>query len=312
VAFTGMDIGGFTGNPSTNLYIRWMELGAFIPYYRNHTALNSKAAEPWTFGEDALDIVRNYVSLRYEMLPYIYSTFYKATQSGMPVMRSLAIDYTFDPKVLDAAYQNQFEFGDAFMVAPFESTKDYGKIYFPQGTWYELYTGAKEVGGSTKTVDLNINKLPVYVKGGSIIPMQSLTQSTNEQPTDTLTVHIYNGNNASSFVYYEDDGKSFDYKKGSFYKRIISLNPQNQTITFDNTEGTYKSHFKSIKVILHGFEQTAAIKLNGEMLKLQQVNFAFLGAAAGTDPQGSAYQTESCPVKFFVIHNDEGKIQLNY
>ncbi|HEY4327344.1 MAG TPA: TIM-barrel domain-containing protein, partial [Mucilaginibacter sp.] len=165
VAFTGMDIGGFTGNPSTNLYIRWMELGAFIPYYRNHTALNTKAAEPWTFGEDALDIVRNYVSLRYEMLPYIYSTFYKATQNGMPVMRSLAIDYTFDPKVIDVAYQNQFEFGDAFMVAPFESTKDFGKIYFPKGTWYELYTGAKEEGNTTKAVELKINKLPVYVKG---------------------------------------------------------------------------------------------------------------------------------------------------
>ncbi len=312
VAFTGMDIGGFTGNPTTPLYVRWMELGAFIPYYRNHTALNSKAAEPWTFGEDALDIVRNYISLRYQMLPYIYSTFYNATQNGMPVMRSLAIDYTFDPKVMDANYQNQFQFGDAFMIAPFESTKDYGKVYFPKGTWYELYTGAKEEGGSTKTIDLNINKLPVYVKGGSIIPMQSLIQSTAEQPTDTLTVHIYNGDTANSFVYYEDDGKSFDYKKGDFYKRTISLDPQNNSIIFNAAEGSYKSHFKYIKVMLHGFDNVIAIKQNGSQLKLDQSSFAFLGAAANTDPQGSAYQAESNPVKCVTITNDQDKIQLNY
>jgi len=312
VAFTGMDIGGFTGNPTTNLYIRWMELGAFIPYYRNHTALNSKAAEPWTFGEDALDIVRNYISLRYQMLPYIYSTFYNATQNGMPVMRSLAIDYTFDPKVMDVAYQNQFEFGDAFMIAPFESTKDYGKVYFPKGTWYELYTGAKEEGGTAKIIDLNINKLPVYVKGSSIIPMQSLIQSTAEQPTDTLTVHIYNGDTANSFVYYEDDGKSFNYQKGDFYKRTISLNPQNNSITFNTAEGSYKSHFKYIRIMLHGFDQTAAVKLNGSQLKLEQSSFSFLGAAANTDPQGSAYEAESNPVKCVTITNDQGKIQLNY
>jgi alpha-glucosidase len=312
VAFTGMDIGGFTGNPSTPLYIRWMELGAFIPYYRNHTALNTKAAEPWTFGEDALDIVRNYVSLRYEMLPYIYSTFYNATQNGMPVMRSLAIDYTFDPKILDATYQNQYEFGDAFMVAPFESNKDYGKVYFPKGDWYELYSGAKEVGGTTKTIDLNINKLPVYVKGGSIIPMQSLIQSTAEQPTDTLTVHIYNGDRTNSFVYYEDDGKSFNYQKGDFYKRTISLNPQNRNIVFAKAEGAYKSHFKYVKVMLHGFEQTSALKLNGSQLKLEQGTYSFLGAAANTDPQGSAYQAESAPVKFVIINNDQDKIQLAY
>ncbi|HEY4326565.1 MAG TPA: DUF5110 domain-containing protein, partial [Mucilaginibacter sp.] len=149
-------------------------------------------------------------------------------------------------------------------------------------------------------------------KGSSIIPMQSLIQSTAEQSTDTLAVHIYSGSTANSFVYYEDDGKSFDYKKGNFYKRTISLNPQNQLITFGHIEGLYKSHFKYIKVMLHGFDQTTALRLNGKAVKLENITFAFLGAAASTDPQGSAYQTETCLVKFVTINNDEGKIQLNY
>jgi alpha-glucosidase len=142
--------------------------------------------------------------------------------------------------------------------------------------------------------------------------MQSLIQSTAEQPTDTLTVHVYNGSKANSFVYYEDDGKSFNYQKGDFYKRTISLNPQNRNIVFANAEGSYKSHFKYIKVMLHGFEQTSALKLNGSQLKLEQGTYSFLGAAANTDPQGNAYQAESAPVKFVTINNEQGKIQLEY
>ncbi len=312
VSFTGMDIGGFTGNPTTTLYARWMELGAFIPYYRNHTAFNSKAAEPWTFGEDVLDITRNYISLRYQLLPYIYSGFYESTQNGLPVMRSLAIDYTFDPKVLWADYQNQYEFGNGIMIAPFESTKDYGKIYFPEGTWYDLYNGSQENGKQEKIVPLSLNKLPVYVKGGSIIPMQSLVQSTAEQPVDTLFVHVYNGPTANHFVYYEDDGKSFGYQKGDFYKRLINFNPANQSITFNAAEGNYKTHFKHIKLILHGFDQANTIQTGNNQLKLQSASFQFLGAAAGGDPQGSAYPTESCAVKCVTIDNAATTIQVNY
>jgi len=312
VSFTGMDIGGFIGNPSTPLYTRWMELGAFIPYYRNHTAYNSKAAEPWTFGEDVLDIARNYISLRYQLLPYIYSTFYESTQNGLPVMRSLAIDYTFDQKIMWADYQNQYEFGNAFMVAPFESSKEYGKIYFPEGVWYDLYNGSKENGNQEKVVPLTINKLPVYVKGGSIIPMQSLVQTTAEQPSDTLFVHVYNGDRANSFVYYEDDGKSFNYQKGDFYKRTIVFDPAKHTITFDAAGGNYKSHFKYIKLILHGFDQSNTLQSGNDQLKLLSSNFEFFGAAAGGDPQGSAYPAESCPVKSVIVENNTDSIKLNY
>ena len=126
VSFSGMDVGGFAGNPSIALYAKWMQLGAFIPYFRNHSANDTKSDEPWTMGKDVLEIARNYISLRYQLMPYLYSTFYESTQNGLPVMRSLAINYTFDPKVISTEYQNQYQFGSAFMVAPFESGKDYG------------------------------------------------------------------------------------------------------------------------------------------------------------------------------------------
>ncbi|NCD72109.1 glycoside hydrolase family 31 protein [Mucilaginibacter agri] len=310
VSFAAMDIGGFTGNPSIPLYTRWMELGTFTPYFRNHTANQAKSAEPWTMGEDVLDITRNYIGLRYQLLPYIYSTFYESTQSGMPVVRSLAINYTFDPKVMDATFQNQYEFGNAFMVAPFESGKEYGKIYLPQGTWYDLYTGSVEKGGQEKIVPLTISKLPVYVKGGSIIPMQSLVQTTAEQPTDTLDIHVYNGSTANSMVYYEDDGKSFGYEKGDFYKRTINFDPQKHAITFNAVEGSYTSHFKHIRLVLHGFDNSATITAGKQQIKIQDGKYSFLNAAS-TDIK-ERYYADACPVKYATISNQQGSIQLKY
>lgn len=312
VPFTAMDVGGFTGNPTISLYTRWMQIGAFIPYFRNHTNFNTKSAEPWAFGEDALDISRSYINLRYQLLPYLYSTFYESTQNGMPIMRSLAISCTFDPEIFKSDYQNQYEFGNAFMIAPFESNKEYGKVYFPEGTWYDLYNGDIKTGKQEKIIPLSISKLPVYVKGGSIIPMQSLIQSTAEQPTDTLFIHIYNGRIKNEFIYYEDDGKSFAYQKGDFYKRVIVFDPEKQTITFNAAEGTYKSHFKHIELILHGFNQVTAMQSGSNQLKIQNGKFEFISTATNTDPQGSGLQPESNNIKYTVVKTTNNIIQIHY
>lgn len=311
VSFTAMDIGGFIGNPSAPLYTRWMELGAFIPYFRNHTGFNNKSAEPWTFGEDVLDITRKYISLRYQLLPYIYSGFYESTQSGLPLMRSLAIDYTFDAKILSPEFQNEYLFGASFLVAPFESTKEYGKIYFPEGTWYDLYTGVKEAGKQEKVVPMVLSKLPVYVKGGSIIPMQSLVQTTLIKPTDTLIIHVYNGPEGSHFTYYEDDGKSFSYQNGNYYKRMISFDPANHSLVFDKVGGSYTSNFRFIKLMLHGFDGSS-VEVNSQKTDLLDGSFQYLGAAASTDPHPTGQTEESCPVKTAVLKNSAEKIKINY
>ena len=312
VSFTGMDVGGFTGNPTTGLYTRWMELGAFLPYFRNHTTYNTRASEPWTFGDDVLEITRNYINLRYKLLPYIYSAFYQSSQNGLPVMRSLVIDNTFDENVLKVDFQNQYKFGEAFLVAPFESGKEYGKVYFPEGNWYNLYNDNVETGGTAKLEPLSIDKLPVYVKGGSIIPMQSLTQTTAVLPTDTLNVHVYNGPKTNSFVYYEDDGKSFDYKNGDYFKRTITFNPANKSITFNTAEGKYETHFKFLKLVLHGFDQAEAINVGKNHVKLNKESYSFLKPITNNDPQGSGSAGDNCIVKTVVITNNSKSIVLNY
>jgi alpha-glucosidase len=312
VPFTGMDIGGFTGNATQSLYARWIQIGAFNPYFRNHTAVNTKASEPWTYGEQVLEIARNYINLRYKLMPYLYSTFYEATQNGHPVMRSLAIDYTFDKNIYKEDFQNQYLFGSSFMVAPFEGNATFGKVYFPAGKWYNLYNGELQNGNQAKIIEVSMPKLPVYVKESSIIPMQSLVQSTAQKPTDTLIIHVYKGDINNHFVYYEDDGESYAYENGSYYKRMINYDPVNKLIVFNKAEGALNSKFNKVKLVLHGFNDVSTIKLNGSPAALNNDFSSMLIPISKFDPQGSSNPIEGENVKSIVLKNDSNAFSVNY
>lgn len=312
VAFTGMDVGGFTGNPTTSLYARWIQLGAFIPYFRNHTAVNTKSAEPWTFGEEVTEIARNFISLRYKLMPYLYSAFYEATQDGMPVMRSLAIDYTFDDKVYDTRYQNEYLFGSSVLVLPYEGDAQFGEAYFPQGKWYDLFTDDVQKGNEEKILKLNYSRLPIYVKESSIIPMQSLIQSTVEMPKDTLYLHIYKGDVNNEFVYYEDDGESYKYQSGDYYKRLMQYDAANKTIRLNKVEGNFVSKFKSIKLILHGFDGTGNVAVNGAAMKLDKDFVSLIVPVSRFDPQGISNPVVGADVLSCTIKNSNDEIDVKY
>lgn len=304
VPFTGMDIGGFTGNPSVNLYTRWMQLGAFVPYFRNHAALNTKAAEPWAFGEDVLEIVRRYVNLRYRLLPYLYASFYESTQNGLPVVRSLAIDYTSDNSIYKPEYQNQFLFGQSFMVIPQPGDAKFSKIYFPAATWYNLYTDSLEQGNREKIIELTTDLLPVYVKAGSIIPMQSLVQSVKEKPSDTLSLHVYYGDAANHFLYYEDDGETYAYEQGAFYRRNIRFDPGNKNITLDKATGSAVSKFNHIQLVLHGFVENV-FRVNGKTVDVAGKQTTMIDNISFVQPNTIA-------VKCIMLNNDPEKIEITY
>ncbi len=301
VPFTGMDIGGFTGVPTQSMYARWMQIGAFTPYFRNHAAIDSKSSEPWTFGTEVLDVSRQYIDLRYRLLPYLYSAFHDAASSGEPVMRTLAIDYTYDPKVYDLAYQNEYGFGKAFLVAPFDSTKEFGKVYFPAGKWYDLYTDALQDGGRERTLELSVPRLPVYVKESSIVPVQTLVQSTAERPGDTLALHVYKGDVDNRTSYYEDDGITFAYEKGEYYQRAMSYDAAARRIVLGAVEGKLASKFKKLEIVLHGFGDGVTLKRDGKALVLAARAQGFV---EGADAQVKVSST--------VINNDSGAITLQF
>ncbi|MBL7858265.1 MAG: glycoside hydrolase family 31 protein [Cyclobacteriaceae bacterium] len=278
MAFAGYDVGGFVGDANKQLFARWVSLGALSPFFRGHSMINSRDSEPWSYGEEIEQISRNYIRFRYQLMPYIYSLFYEASQSGIPVQRSLAIDYTHDPKIYDGQFQHQYLFGPSLLVCPVESFKEFVKVYLPFGDWYYLYNG-KQYGGNTEVIiECPMHKLPVFVKGGAIIPMQVAKSNTSEK-TDVLILHVYAGKDLTSFVQYEDDGTSFNYENGEFLKRTIEHKSAERKLVLNACEGNFNSSFKTLKIVFHGLEYAPqTVNVNGQAIGLRpDVNRFFAG-----------------------------------
>lgn len=264
MSLTGVDIGGFTGDPTPALMVRWNSLGVYTPMFRNHAMQGTKMREPWCWGKENEAIIKKDIELRYRLLPYIYSGFYQSHKTGMPLSRTLAINYTEDENVFDVKYQNQFLFGDAIMVAPVESTKFTEDVYLPAGEWYRLNTDEKFAGGRSIIADAPLTDLPVFIKAGAIIPMQNIIQSTNEKGDGILEINVWCGKEATRFVYYEDDGLTYDYERRDYYKREISFDAHEKLISFSKVEGPFMSKYDKIKLVLHGFTIDAGgLKING-------------------------------------------------
>lgn len=283
VPFSGYDVGGFAGEPSPELFARWISVGAFSPMFRCHSMINTKDAEPWSFGEEVEEISRNYIGLRYRLMPYVYATFRQAAEAGLPVARSLAIDHAHEAPVYDLVFQNQYFFGDAFLIAPVESNKEMLRVYLPEGIWYDLHTGALTQSGIIISPSRK-ERLPVFIKGSSIIPMRSLVQSAKEKPNDVLDLHIYKGDTDNSFELYEDDGQTYGYTKQEYLKRNIVYSPKSKKITISATEGKYKSQFKKVKLYLHSFDKAASYSVNGQKATSTKENYQFIAPVSLFDP----------------------------
>jgi len=283
VAFSGYDVGGFAGEASKSLFARWMSIAAFSPFYRAHSMINSNDAEPWAFGEEVEEISRNYMKLRYRLLPTIYSSFFEASQSGKAISASLAIDYPEDENIYSQDFQNQYLFCDRFLVTPVESTKELMKVYLPEGTWTSLYTDQKYEGGKIHLVECPLNYLPVFVKESSVFTQQSDISNVTEKPKSTLCIHIYPGSVDSQNVHYEDDGISHNHKTGDFLKRKMEYSAQSKSLVLSKTEGGFPSDFSNLKIYLHHFNEPN-VEVNGKPTQVKNEDFAFLGRLTEFDP----------------------------
>lgn len=312
VSFAGVDVGGFSKDATPSLFSRWIETGAFSPFFRSHTHYDTRQAEPWAYGEVVENISRNYITLRYKLLPYIYAAFHESVETGMPVVRSLAIDYTFDEHIYHYIYQQQYLFGPSILVAPVESTRDLVKVYLPDGDWYNLHTGEKVKGNREIISECPVHILPLFIKAGAIIPMQKAVQSTSENAGDALILHIFYGNTTSEFVYYEDDGTSYNYENGNYYKRLITFDPTTREITINPKEGTYTSRYGKIQFVLHGFTKEQQFKFNNQTINTHTVDVDLLNALETSDPQYlENMHKETIALGMEAILND-GKIILSW
>jgi alpha-glucosidase len=289
-AFDGVDVGGFMGNPTPELMVRWMSLGVYTPMFRNHTAKGNTSHEPWAWGEWNEKLIRKSIQTRYQLLPYLYSSLYEASQSGMPVNRTLAIEYTHDNKVYETRFENEFLFGPSMLVAPVVSTKEAEQVYLPSGTWYRFGSDEMFEGNTTIWAASPLYDLPVFIKAGAIIPMQNVVQSTADKGDGVMYLNIWYGNDPNSFVYYEDDGTTYRNEQGDYYERAINYNPAVHEITLGNVKGDYVSKFQNVKLMLHGFPAGSEFTVNGQ-------------------PQKSEGSGERKPLSF---QNENGKISIKW
>ncbi len=297
IPFAGYDVGGFVGEASPQLFARWIAIGAFSPFFRAHSMIGTRNAEPWTFGEITEAIARNYINLRYRLMPMIYSAMYRASQDGMPLVRSLAMLHPTDEKVFESAYQNQYMFGDSLLVCPVESTKDLVRVYLPEGDWYDLFMDMHYAGNQEVAVDCSIEKLPVFVKRGVPLLEQGLVQSTSEKHDGLLRVHVWFSAEGSAMLY-EDDGETYDHLQGKFSTRRITYNCPNNTILFGEQEGEFASEFDRIRVIWHGFEDRRIVsaEVGGQKLEIRDSKHKWVETLPNFDPLGESVTEYSSKV----------------
>ncbi|MEO7176388.1 MAG: TIM-barrel domain-containing protein [Saprospiraceae bacterium] len=255
MAFSGFDIGGFAGEAHPALFARWVALGTFMPFCRAHSMINTRDAEPWSFGEAVEEISRNYLSLRYRLLPHFYSLFHEASRSGLPIVRMLPLRYWKDKNVYQKEFQNQFCLGDQLLICPVDSIQKYTKIYLPEGQWYDLLDDNLFAGSQTHLVELLIDKIPIFVKAGSILPLQGLVQYTAQAPEGPLELHLYAGSASSEWIWYEDQGDGFEYQSGDFFERKVILDSAARKVVIEKSSGNRASKYSHIRFYFHGFKQ---------------------------------------------------------
>lgn len=300
VAFAGYDIGGFVGEPSPALYARWMQLGAFSPFFRAHSMINSRDAEPWSFGEEVEDIARNFIRLRYRLLPYLYSAFEEA-RFGMPIARSLALEWPQDPKIYQQPHDAAYLFGPEILVIPVESHRQLAKIYLPAGQWYDFYDDSLLEGGKEHLIELNIEKLPLYVRAGAVVAMQSPVMHTGAAHAGVLHLHVYAGEVSRKVHVFEDDGlANTETHISDFASRMGIHNGHERRLSLEPQLGNHPSEFRKVKLYLHGVDADVDIFLNGIKPKVSHEDFKLVEPVSRFDPfmpaVGTAPKVENLPV----------------
>ncbi len=221
-SFVGSDIGGFAEQPNGELYARWIQLGAFHPFFRTHSSGDHGNQEPWSFGKNVELIVKKFIELRYQLLPYIYTSFWRYANEGIPMIKSLVL---YDQEDIHTHYRNdEFVIGEKILVCPITEPNAKGRrMYFPYGNWYNLWTEEIMEGGQELWVDADLDTMPVFVKEGAIIPKYPIQQFVGEKIIEQVFLDIYYKKGIEKSQLYEDNEDGYDYIKGRFSLRNFTL-----------------------------------------------------------------------------------------
>ena len=280
--FWGMDIGGFcvenryvaaqqlfdrTGQENEDLkewrelQTRWHQFGCFVPLYRTHGQWPLR--EVWNIAPEthpAYMSITWYHRLRYFLMPYIYSLAAKVHFDDYTMMRGLAMDYPTDSRVLDIG--DQWMFGPALMACPVSEYKARSRsVYFPQGGWYDFYSNKYIEGGQTLTVDAPYERIPVFARAGSILPLGPQMQWSDEKPADLIHILVYEGADGQ-FTLYEDEGTNYNYERGRYSTIPFSYDDTTRRFTIGQRKGSFPGMLKTRKFMVQLIRKGEATPLD--------------------------------------------------
>ena len=289
----GMDTGGFGGTPNSENYARWMQFSAFVPIFRVHASHNQQR-QPWVYGVQAESVSKAAAQLRYTLLPYIYSYERMAYETGIGLVRPLVLHYPDDSVVANRI--DEWMFGDYLLVAPVVCEGQTSKnIYLPAGTWIDYFKGSVYYGGQTINYSVDAvtwEDVPLFIKKGAIIATQPFMNYVGETAVTTISLAVFPDTVATDFIYYDDDGVTYDYESGVYFKQEITAQDDGSSsiVTIGAKEGTYTPALQYYLCKIYGRGGTDAneVKCNGSALT-RYSNLEDLQNAAG---EGYATSTE--------------------
>ena len=287
--FSGADVGGFVGECSGDLFKRWIALGAFQPLFRSHTMINSRSAEPWSFGEEVEEIARNFIRLRYKMLPLWQHLFYEYSREGVPPVRALCIDYWDEVNSLNPTYESQFLVGDHLLVCPVNSEESFKKVYLPAGSWFLLYNDQRFKGGEC-IVEVDPHVIPVFVKGNSAMMLQ---KEDGDQPLSSnisayKELHIYFNGEDIVAQFYEDDGDLKDAPHNLFQ---LEVSTDKKNVKFFPVHYGFEHGTQWIDLFFHGIEMDQIIVNQGIQQKVEKTDYHFVEPISNFDPFANSKNT---------------------
>jgi alpha-D-xyloside xylohydrolase len=236
------DIGGFvSANPDDpayrELFVRWFEFGTFCPIFRVHGTRTTNQNELWSYGADVQKILVSFDQLRYRLMPYIYSLAWQTTNEGYTIMRPLVMDFRSDVRAQNIA--DQFLFGPALLVNPVtEPQASSRRVYLPAAGWYDFWTGKLVKGGQSIEASAPMERIPLFVRAGSILPLGPDIEYASEKSADPLEIRVYRGADGT-FTLYEDEGDNYNYEKGAHSTIPFSWDNSSQSLTIGDRTGSF-------------------------------------------------------------------------
>lgn len=254
VPFVGMDVGGFWGNSNGEMLVRFAQLGALLPFFRNHNEISSIDQEPWAFGEPYESAYRAAVETRYRLLPYIYDAFYEASRTGTPIIRPLYYHFPNDERALFE--ETAFLIGPNLLSAPVsQGGATSREVYLPEGGWIDFWDGTHYHGNVSAEINAPLERWPLFVRQNSILPTLPVMQHVDQVPDAPLTFTCYmGGDGEAAYTLYEDDGSSLAYQRGEYAEIRLSCGVTTLnaiTVEIEEHFHKYRPRHKHYELIVH-------------------------------------------------------------